>query len=149
VKQLQGRARAELEAAPEDCFALLAAVERYPAWFEVLREVEVLEPEQNGTAGLARAAVHVEQSPFGKDFELFVAVRTEPPFAVTLTRVPYGPTDLDRLELTWRVRGEAPTQLELEFDAAVSFVPGFLPVGDAGDAIARAAIEAAREALTR
>jgi ribosome-associated toxin RatA of RatAB toxin-antitoxin module len=149
VKELQGRARAELEVAPEHCFELLAAVEGYPAWFEVVTEVELLEPEENATPGLARAALHVEQSPFGKDFELFVTVRTKRPFAVTLTRVPDGPSDPDRLELIWRVAGEGSTWLELEFDAAASFVPGFLPVGDAGDAIARVAIEAARDALSR
>jgi ribosome-associated toxin RatA of RatAB toxin-antitoxin module len=149
VKALQGRASAELEVAPEDCFELLASIERYPAWFEVVREVEVLAPEQNGTPGLARAAVHVAQSPFGKDFELIIEVRTVRPSAITLTRVPHGPRDPDRLELIWRVQREGPTLLELEFDAAASFVPGFLPVGDAGNAIARAAIEAAREALSR
>jgi hypothetical protein len=76
-------------------------------------------------------------------------VRTERPVEVTLTRVPSGPGDPDRLELIWRVAGGASTQLEIEFDAAASFVPSFVPVGDAGDAIARAAIKAARKALTR
>jgi ribosome-associated toxin RatA of RatAB toxin-antitoxin module len=149
VKELQGRARDELEVPPERCFELVATVERYPTWFKVVREVELLEPEQNGTPGLARAAVHVAQSPFGTDFELVMAVQTEPPLMVTLTRVPDGPGDPDRLELTWRVSGAGSTELELEFDAAASFVPGFLPVGDAGDAIARAAIKAARKALSR
>jgi hypothetical protein len=90
VKELQGRASTEFELAPEDVFDLLAAVERYPGWFEVVR---------------------------------------------------------NQLELTWRVGADESTWLELEFDAAASFVPGFLPVGDAGDANARAAIEAARDAL--
>jgi ribosome-associated toxin RatA of RatAB toxin-antitoxin module len=149
VKELEGRAKAQLDVRPEDCYALLAAIERYPTWFEVVREVEILEPERNGTPGRARAAVHVPQSPFGTDFELFVAVRTVPPVTITLTRLPQGPSDPDRLELIWRVAGGGSTELELEFDAAASFVPGFLPLGDAGDAIARAAIEAARAALTR
>jgi ribosome-associated toxin RatA of RatAB toxin-antitoxin module len=149
VKELRGRARAELAVAPRACYELLAAIEGYPDWFEVVREVEILEPERNGTPGMARAAVHVPQSPFGKDFELFMAVRTERPVEVTLTRVPDGPRDPDRLELIWRIEGRRSTQLELEFDAAASFVPGYLPVGGAGDAIAQAAIEAARAALTR
>jgi hypothetical protein len=149
VKELEGRAKAQLDVPAEDCYALLAAIELYPAWFEVVREVEILEPERNGTPGMARAAVHVPQSPFGKDFELFVAVRTVPPETITLTRVPQGPSDPDRLELIWRVAGGRSTELELEFDAAASFVPSFLPLGDAGDAIARGAIKAARAALTR
>jgi ribosome-associated toxin RatA of RatAB toxin-antitoxin module len=149
VKELQGRARADLDVSPRDCFALLAAVERYPDWFEVISHVEILEAERNGTPGLARAELHVPQSPFGQHFELFVAVQTEAPVAVTLTRVPDGPADQDRLELMWRLEGAGSTRLEFEFDAAASFVPAFFPVGDAGEAIARGAIEAARAALNR
>ncbi len=149
MKELQGRATAELDVAPHDCFALLAAVERYPDWFEAISHVEVLEAERGGTPGLARAQLHVPQSPFGRHFELFVAVQTEAPVAVTLSRVPDGPADPDRLELIWRMDGDGSTRLEFEFDAAASFVPGFFPVGDAGQAIAQAAIEAARAALDR
>ena len=149
MKELHGRASAELEIAPEECFEVLAAFELYPTWFDVVQEVEILEIEQSGTPGMARATVYVPQSPFGTHFELFLAVRTEAPVAVTLTRVPDGPHDPDRLELSWRVRGAGTTRLELEFDAAASFVPSFLPVGGAGDAIARAALNAARAALTR
>jgi ribosome-associated toxin RatA of RatAB toxin-antitoxin module len=147
VKELRGYASADLEAPLEECFELLAAIERYPAWFEVIREVEILEFERNGTPGMARACVHVPQSPFGKDFELFLAVRTEEPVVVTLTRVPDGPHDQDRLEMVWRVQDAGATRIELEFEAAASFVPSFLPVGGAGDAIAQAALDAAREAL--
>jgi ribosome-associated toxin RatA of RatAB toxin-antitoxin module len=148
VKELHGHASAELDTPPDECFELLAAVEGYPAWFEGVREVEILEAERTGTPGMARACLHIPQSPFGKDFELFLAVRTEAPAAVTLTRVPDGPHDQDRLEMVWRVRGGGSTRLELEFEAAASFVPSFLPVGDAGDAIAQAALDAARDALT-
>lgn len=148
MKELQGYASAELEISPEECFELLAAVERYPGWFDVVREVEILETERNGTPGMARACVHVPQSPFGQDFELFLAVRTEAPVAVTLTRVPDGPRDQDRLEMVWRVQGAGATRIELEFDAAASFVPSFLPVGGAGNAIAQAALDAARYALS-
>ena len=149
MKELWGRAGAELDVSVGDCFELLAAVERYPEWFEAVSEVEILEEERNGTPGLARAELHVPQSPFGSHYELFVAVRTERPGTVTLARVPDGARDLNRLELTWRVTNGGSTQLEFEFDAAASFVPGFVPTGGAGDAIARAAIEAARAALAR
>jgi ribosome-associated toxin RatA of RatAB toxin-antitoxin module len=149
MKELQGRASAELQIAPRECFKLLSALERYPTWFEVVREVEILEAERNGTPGMARAELYVPQSPFGTDFELFLAVRTEAPVTVTLTRVPDGPRDPDRLELIWRVQGDGMTYLELEFEAAASFVPSFLPVGAAGDLIAQAALDAARSALTR
>ena len=148
MKELRGRASAELEIDPDKCFELLATFERYPSWFDVVREVEILEPERNGTPGMARAALYVPQSPFGQHFELVLTVRTEAPVAVTLTRVPEGPADPDRLELSWRVTGEESARLDLEFDAAASFVPSFLPVGGAGDVIAQAALDAAREALT-
>lgn len=149
MKEIQGRARGALDAAPEDCFELVAAVEEYADWFEFVREVEMLEAELDGTPGLARATLYVPQSPFGQDFELVVAVRTEPPGTVTLTRVPHDASDEDRLEVIWRVDGGDWTELELEFDAAASFLPAFFPVGDVGDAIARAAIDAARAALAR
>ena len=149
MKELQGWASAELDVPAQECFELLAAVERYPAWFEVVSAVEILEAERNGTPGLARAELHVPQSPFGTHFELFVAVRTERPAVITLTRLPDGAADEDRLELIWRVNGGDYTELEFEFDAAASFVPSFVPVGGAGEAIARGAIEAARAALER
>jgi ribosome-associated toxin RatA of RatAB toxin-antitoxin module len=149
VKELQGWASAELAVPAHSCFEMLAAVERYPAWFDVVSEVEVLEDERNGTPGLARARLHVPQSPFGTHFELFVAVRTERFATITLTRVPDGAADENRLELIWRVSGGRSTELEFEFDAAAAFVPSFVPVGGAGEAIAQGAIEAARAALGR
>ncbi len=149
MKELQGRATGELDLPPQKCFALLAAVERYPDWIEFVREVELLERERKGNPGRARAALHIPQSPFGTDFEFVVTVETEPPVAITLTRVPDGPHDLDRFELIWRMQGNGSTQLELEFDAAASFVPGFLPTGGAGEALAQAGIDAVLDALAR
>jgi ribosome-associated toxin RatA of RatAB toxin-antitoxin module len=149
VKELQGWASAEFDVPVKACFELLAAVESYPEWFEVVSGVEMLEEERNGTPGLARAELHVPQSPFGTHFELFVAVRTERPGTVTLTRIPDGASDEDRLELIWRMQRSGSTRLEFEFDAAASFVPSFVPVGGAGEAIAYAAIKAARAALER
>ena len=149
MKELQGWASAELDVPARECFELLAAVEGYPDWFEVVHTVEVLEAERNGTPGLARAELYVPQSPFGTHFELFVAVRTERLAAITLTRVPDGASDGDRLELVWRMQKNGSTRLEFEFGAAASFVPSYVPVGGAGDAIARGAIKAARAALER
>ncbi|HET6868604.1 MAG TPA: SRPBCC family protein [Solirubrobacteraceae bacterium] len=149
MKELQGWASAELDVPARECFELLAAVEGYPDWFEVVHSVEVLEAERNGTPGLARAELYVPQSPFGTHFELLVAVRTERRATITLTRVPDGASDPDRLELIWRVSGRRTTQLEFEFDGAASFVPSIVPVGGAGEAVAEAAIKAARAALER
>lgn len=147
MKQLQGRASAEIELPVEDCFALLASIERYPAWFEVVRDAEILERERDGRPRLVRVALHVPQSPFGTDFAFTVAVEADRPEAMQFTKLPEGPTDLDRLELTWRLRENGSTEIEFEFDAAMSFVPAYLPVGGAGDVIAEAILGAATTAF--
>jgi ribosome-associated toxin RatA of RatAB toxin-antitoxin module len=148
VKELQGSASAEIELPAEDCFALVASVDRYPGWFEVIRAVEVLKRKRNGFPSLARVELHVPQSPFGTNFELVMAIEAERPGAVHFTKVPTGPSDQDRLEISWRMREIGNTEIEFEFDAAVSFVPGYLPVGSAGDAIAEAILGAATTAFT-
>ena len=148
MKQLQGSASAEIELPAEDCFALLASIDRYPVWFEVVRAVEILEREPDGRARLVRVELHVPRSPFGTDFELVVVVEAQRPEAMQLTKLPDGPADADRLELTWRLSENGSTQIEFEFDAAVSFVPGYLPVGGAGDVIAEAILDAATRAFT-
>ena len=96
----------------------------------------------------SRASRHVPQSPFGTKFELVVAIETERPGAMQFTKLPGGPADEDRLELTWQLRVNGSTQIEFAFEAAVSFLPAFLPVGGAGDAIAEAILDAATTAFT-
>ena len=150
MKQLQGSASAEIELSAEDCFVLLASIDRYPAWFEVVREAEILERETDGRPRLARVELYVPQSPFGTDFSFMVAVQDSRPAEMQFTKVPDGPADLDRLELTWRVRENGLTEIEIEFefDAVVSFLPGYLPVGGAGDVIAEVILDAATTAFT-
>jgi ribosome-associated toxin RatA of RatAB toxin-antitoxin module len=147
VKELQGSASAEIELPAEDCFAMLAAIERYPGWFEVVRDAEVLERDPDGFPSLVRVELHVPQSPFGTDYELVVAIDAEPPEAVQFTKLPAGPADQDRLEISWRMRENGRTEIDFEFDAAVSFVPGYLPIGGAGDVIAGAILGAATSAF--
>jgi ribosome-associated toxin RatA of RatAB toxin-antitoxin module len=148
LKELQGSASTEIEMTAEACFARLASIDRYPAWFEVVRAVEILERERDGRPRLVRVELHVPQSPFGTDFELLVAIHADRPGAMRFTKVPDGPADPDRLELTWQLTESGSTQIEFEFDAAMSFVPGYLPVGSAGDAIAEAILNAAAAAFT-
>jgi ribosome-associated toxin RatA of RatAB toxin-antitoxin module len=147
VKELRGQASALVPVAPEDCFSFLEAVDRYPTWFEYLREVSVLERDAGGRPMRARAQVHVPQSPFGKDFELVVAVQAEAPSEVRLVRVPEDSDGRDQLELVWRLRGRSETTIELEFAALVSFLPQFLPLGGAGNVVAETVLEAARKKL--
>ena len=95
MKQLQGSASAEIELPVEDCFALLASIERYPAWFEFIRDAEILEREPGGRPRLVRVGLHVPQSPFGTDFAFTVAVEADHPEAMQFTKLPEGPTDQD------------------------------------------------------
>jgi ribosome-associated toxin RatA of RatAB toxin-antitoxin module len=147
MKVIQGRASAEVAVPVGDCFALLMAIEEYPSWFEPVRTVEILEREPDGRALLARAELHVPQSPFGTDFDLVLAVRSEHPESISLTKLPDDPNDEDRLELWWWLTEDASTRIHFEFDAALSFVPGFLPVGGAGDWVAAAILDAATSAF--
>jgi ribosome-associated toxin RatA of RatAB toxin-antitoxin module len=147
LKQLQGSASAEIELPVEDCFALLASIDRYPVWFEMVREVEILDREPDGRARLARVEIYVPQSPFGTDFSFIVAVEADRPAKMQLTKLPDGPADEDRIKLTWRMRENGWTEIEFEFDAVVSFVPGYLPVGSAGDVIAEVILDAATTAF--
>src|SRR5271154_2533192 len=112
MKELQGSASTEVELPAEDCFAVLAAIDRFPAWFEVVREAEILERERDGRPRLARAELHVPQSPFGTDFSLIVAIEGERPETMQFTKLPAGPGDADRLELTWRLSEDGATQIE-------------------------------------
>jgi ribosome-associated toxin RatA of RatAB toxin-antitoxin module len=148
LKELQGSASAEIAVPAEVCFALLASIDRYPAWFEIVRDAEVLEREPDGRPRLARVELQVPQSPFGTDFSLIVAVQGDRPEEMQFTKLPDGPGDENRLALTWRLRENGNTEIEFEFEAAVSFVPGYVPVGAAGDVIAEAILDAATAAFT-
>jgi uncharacterized protein YndB with AHSA1/START domain len=138
LKELQGSASAEIAVPAEDCFALLSSIDLYPAWFEIVRHAEILEREPDGRPRLA----------FGTDFELLVLIEGERPDAMQFTKLPADAADEDRLQLTWRLTENRTTEIEFEFDAAVSFVPGYLPVGAAGDLIAEAILDAATAAFT-
>lgn len=149
MKDLQGRANAEVAVPLEDCFELVAAIDRYPSWFDVVREVEVLERDEDGRPLTARIELHIPQSPFGTDFELVVAVETDPPMAVMLTKIPDGPDDRERAHLSWRMQHGESTYVEFEFDAAVSFLPAFLPLGGMGDVVAKVILDEATDAFAR
>ena len=149
MKEIRGSASAVVRASAQDCYALLAAVDRYGSWNgDLVRELEVLEREPDGSPVRLRAQIYVKQSPFMKTFELTVAIRNEPPNAVHITRLPNEPTDREGLELSWRILPEGSgALLELQFMALASFVPGFLPLGGVGNLIAETLLESATEAL--
>lgn len=143
MKELKGGASAPVSATPEQCIAMLAAVDRYPDWYpNVISEVEVLERDESGVASRARTRVHLALGPLANhyDFEVTVTVRKS---AVLVVRVPDSPTDEERLEIHWRVR---PGRLGVDLTARLD-VPRFLPIGGAGDSVAQGFVEAARRVL--
>jgi hypothetical protein len=145
MKHLDGRADAVVTAAVATCFSVLVAVERYPEWGgEFIRAVTVLDRDHDGLPVRARVVVHVAQSPFGKRFEFDTAIRSRPRRAVRVSRLPSGPSDSDRVSLSWSLHAEDHgTRIALEFAAAASFLPGLLPLPGVGDLIARTLLEAA------
>ena len=145
MKHLDGREEAVVTAPVARCFSVLAAVERYPDWSgEFIRAVTVLDRDRDGLPARAHVVVHVAHSPFGKTFEFAVAIRAQAPLVVRLSRLPTGPSDSDRVSLSWSLDTEDPgTRVVLEFAAAVSFLPGSLPLPGVGDLIARTLLDAA------
>jgi Polyketide cyclase / dehydrase and lipid transport len=145
MKHLDGRAGAVVGAPIAMCFSLLAAVERYPSWCgEFIREVSRVERGDHGRPARAHVVVYVAQSPFGKRFEFDATIRAEPPSAVHLSRLPSSDTDRDRFSMAWSLAAEGErTHIELEFSAAVSFLPRVLPLPAVGDLIAGTLLGAA------
>jgi hypothetical protein len=147
MKALDGSASAGVAAPMERCFELLAAVERYPDWHpDVVRRVEVVERDDEGRASKAQALLHAAVGPLVKDFDLLLAVETESPHRVSLTRIRHDASDPEEFRVLWRLREAAQTQIELTVSANLS-VPRFLPVGGIGDALASGFVEAAARAL--
>ena len=143
VKDLYGQATETTAAPVEDCFALLAAVDRYPLWYPVVvREVDVLGRDAEGHPTAVRAKFRVAFGPLVHDFDLVLAVTLEEPVAVKLARVGGS----QRFELTWRVREDGRTQIELDLYARLR-VPRVVPLEGTGNATAKQFVAAATTAL--
>jgi hypothetical protein len=149
MKVLDGRAGALVEAPIATCYSLLEAVERYPSWCgEFIREVASIERGGDGRPVRAHVVVYVAQSPFGKRFEFDARIRTDPPRAVDLSRLPTSPSDRDRFSLSWSLSEGERTHIGLEFSAAVSFLPSVVPMPGVGDLIAGTLLDAATRELS-
>jgi hypothetical protein len=145
-KDLQGRATRPVRVPATECVELLMAVDRYPDWYpEAIREVDVLERGENGTPRRARAKLHLAWGPVVKEFDLVLAVDVEPA-TVKLTRVSDRPS-ASRFDVTWHVRGDGPTHIDLDLRASLD-VPRFLPLGGVGDAVAGGFVDAAARRLS-
>ena len=143
VKHLSGTAQAGVAVPIEDCFALFAALEGYPSWYEeVVTSVEVIESGDDGLPLRAQTKLHLSYGPVARDLDLLLAVRVSQPELVHLTHVSRGPSSGASFDATWRLEDRDGTRLELELDATMP-VPALVPVGRVGDAFAAGFMRAA------
>ena len=135
-----------MDAPLEQCFALLAAVDRYPDWCpDVVRYVEVLERGAGGQPRRVRMMIHVARGTLVREFQLFLAIAAEPPRSVTLTRVTDHPTNQE-FTAVWLLRPNTGTQITLQLDAKLR-VPALIPAGGIPDEIANGFVAAAARAV--
>lgn len=143
MKDLHGQATETTAAPIPDCFALLAAVDRYPLWYpDVVREVDDLGRDAEGRPTAVRAKFRLAYGPLVHDFDLVLAVTLEEPATVRLARVGGS----QRFELTWHVREDGHTQIELDLYARLR-VPRVLPLEGVGNTMAEQFVAAATTAL--
>ena len=147
MKELTGTAYATTSASPEECVSLLEAIDRYPIWHpEVVKEAEVLERDADGHPTRARTKLHVERGPLTRDFNLTMSVSVDPEGMVKLSRIPHEPTDKERFDVTWRVKGGSNSHIRLDLAANLD-VPRLVPLGGVGDSMAQGMVSAAARAL--
>ena len=128
--------------------ALLEDIDRYPSWDPALvKEAAVLERDAQGHPTKARCKLHAERGPLTRDFNLVMSVHVDPTGTIKLSRIPHGPGDAERFDVTWRVDGGPSTRVGLELAANLT-VPRLVPLGGVGDALAQDLVSAATRALS-
>ena len=133
MKQLSGSASGELDAAPEACARVLAALDSYPRWYpSVVREAEVLEPGPEGRPAKVRTVLAIAIGPFSKQLEFNLAVEVDWPRQITLSRIPFSASDRETFALTWHVSSGPRTRINLGLDANLD-VPRLVPTAGVGD----------------
>lgn len=146
TRGFHGEAAEVAGASLEDCFALVAAVDRYPEWCpDIVRAVDVLDRGADGRPSRVRMSMHVARGIIVREFNLFLAIVAQPPGSVELRRVVDHPTNQE-FTATWRLRPAASTHLALELDAKLR-VPWYAHAGGIGDTIAEGFVSAACQAL--
>jgi len=147
VKELTGHAEGTTPASPEACLSLFADVDRYPDWYpDVVKQVEVLERDDQGRPTKAHTKLHVHYGPITHDFDLRMDVKHDPPGAVRMSRIPHGGGDGEKFDVNWFVSGASPTRIAVDLAANLD-VPRFLPLGGIGDSIAQGFVSAATKEL--
>ena len=146
MRDLHGTASEVVSASPEDCTALLAAIDGYPEWYPGgVREVEVLKRNAAGQATRALTVLHVDVAGFNRDFHLTMAVKVGRG-RVALNKIKADDED-PPFDVVWQVKEEDDGALiSLDLDTALP-LPRLMPLGGVGNSIARAFVSAASKAL--
>lgn len=141
-RPFHGEAAKDTPAPLEQCFVLLAAVDRYPDWCpDIIRHVDVLDRGAGGQPSRVRMTIHIARAALVREFNLFLAVVVEPPRVVKLTRVTDHPTNQE-FNATWRLRPNDSTRIALRLDAQLR-VPWYIRASGVGDTIAKGFVQAA------
>lgn len=147
MKELGGSAETTVAATPEAAFALVAAVDRYPAWLgDEVREVDVLAAGSDGRPTRVRTLLHVSVGPLVRDFDVVMDVSFREGEEVSLSRARDAASDADRFDVVWRVEAGPPTRLTIDLTATLN-VPRLVPVGGIGERLAQGFVEAANREL--
>jgi ribosome-associated toxin RatA of RatAB toxin-antitoxin module len=144
MKELSGNASQTVTADPERCFAVLAAIDKYPSWYpEAIRRVDVLETADDGAPTKVRTELNLAYGPLSRTFDLVMALRATAPSEVRLTRLPNEPGDPEEFEVRWQI---APQRIALALQAKLS-VPRLVPVAGIGESLANDFVRAASREL--
>ena len=147
MKELQGSASTEMELPAEDCFAVARRDRSLPGWFEVVRAVECSSASATASRRWRGSSSTFPRACSAPISSSMIAIEAERPGRCNSRSCPPARA----MRIASRSAGgcarTAATEIEFEFDAAVSFVPGYLPVGSAGDVIAEAILGAAANAF--
>jgi ribosome-associated toxin RatA of RatAB toxin-antitoxin module len=150
MKHLAATATRQSSASPEAVYALLIDIDGYPRWYPSgVPSARTVSRDASGTPAEAQAQLAVAVGPLNRQFNVRMAVVTEPLRRVELSRIPHDSRDKERLVVRWQLAagpGGTGTTITVELDADLS-VPPFMPVGSVGEGIASGFADAAVQAL--
>jgi hypothetical protein len=136
MKELTATASGTAQASIDACYELLLDVGGYPRWYpDGVKQVEVIEHDQDGIATQVDAVLNAVAGPIRKQFEVRLAVEQTRPSRIALARV------ADDREL-----GAAETEITVEMGARLD-VPMFLPIDPVAREVANGFLQAALAAV--
>jgi hypothetical protein len=114
----------------------------------VVRRVVVIERDAAGHPRMLEATLRVAVGPLSLDVDLALALDAKRSDRVTLTRLPNDPDDRETFVADWRLEQRGPDETAIRLDLQGDLdVPRLVPLGDAGDRLARGFVDAAAAAL--